>query len=101
MLVNISKGLTETFGKADIIGRVGGNEFCVYISNVPSPDYILSKCQQLQALIGELSKGLNVTVSIGIAPLRDEKSYEDLFQKADMALYDAKGKGRNQIRFFK
>ena len=100
VLVNISKALTLTFRKTDIIGRIGGDEFCVYLRNVPSSDFIVSKCQQLKVLIQELNRGINVTVSIGISLLGDEKSYDDLFQKADKALYDVKAKGGNQIQFY-
>jgi diguanylate cyclase (GGDEF)-like protein len=87
VLVNISKALTNTFRETDIIGRIGGDEFCVYIRNIPSSDFVVSKCQQLQVLIRELNRSFDVTVSIGISMLRDEKSYDDLFQKADKALY--------------
>ena len=66
VLANISKALTLTFRKTDIIGRIGGDEFCVYLRNVPSSDFIVSKCQQLKVLIQELNRGINVTVSIGI-----------------------------------
>ena len=100
VLANISKALTLTFRKTDIIGRIGGDEFCVYLRNVPSSDFIVSKCQQLKVLIQELNRGINVTVSIGISLLGDEKSYDDLFQKADKALYDVKAKGGNQIQFY-
>ena len=100
ILVNISKSLTETFRKSDIIGRIGGDEFCVYMKDISSPDFLISKCQQLKALIGELNKEFNCTVSIGISLLVDEKSYDELFQKADKALYEAKRKGRDQVQFF-
>lgn len=100
ILVNISKSLTETFRKSDIIGRIGGDEFCVYMKDISSPDFLISKCQQLKALIGELNKEFNCTVSIGISLLADEKSYDELFQKADKALYEAKRKGRDQVQFF-
>ncbi|SCN25430.1 putative diguanylate cyclase AdrA [Clostridium sp. N3C] len=101
VLINISKALTQTFRKTDIIGRMGGDEFCVYMSNIPSSDFVVSKCQQFKGLIKELMIGSNVTVSVGISLLVNGDSYEDLFQKADKALYDAKKKGRNQIQFFK
>ncbi|MDD4689747.1 MAG: GGDEF domain-containing protein [Eubacteriales bacterium] len=100
VLINIGKALTKTFRETDIIGRIGGDEFCVYMMNIPSSSFAVSKCQQLQTLIAELNSGINVTVSIGISLLRDTKSYEELFQKADEALYDAKEKGGNQIQFF-
>lgn len=90
VLINISKCMTETFRETDIMGRIGGDEFCVYMSNISSEDMVVSKCQEYMDLIGELNKGLNTTVSIGISFLTNEKSYEDLFQKADKALYDVK-----------
>jgi diguanylate cyclase (GGDEF)-like protein len=100
VLINISKSLTQTFRKTDIIGRIGGDEFCVYMRDIPSSDFVVSKCQQLKVLIKELNRDLNVTLSIGIALLGDETSYDDLFKKADKALYDAKKKGGNQMQFF-
>ncbi len=100
VLIGISDALTKTFRETDIIGRIGGDEFCIYMRNIPSSDYVASRCQKLRALIGELNMGINVTVSIGISLLQDKTSYEDLFQKADKALYEAKNKGGNQIRFF-
>lgn len=100
VLVKISKGLIQIFRKTDIIGRIGGDEFCVYMKNIPSSDFVISKCQQLKGLIKELSGGFNVTVSMGIALLGDETSYDDLFKKADKALYDAKKKGGDRIQFF-
>lgn len=100
VLVNISRSLVQTFGETDIIGRVGGDEFCVYMSNIPSSDFIVSKCEQLKSLNDELNGDLNVTLSIGAALLEDERSYDDLFEKADTALYAAKKKGGDQIHFF-
>lgn len=93
VLVNISKGLTQTFRKTDIIGRIGGDELCVYMRNIPSPDFVVSKCQQLMALVQELNRDCHVTVSIGVSLLNDEKSFDDLFKKADNALYEAKKRG--------
>lgn len=101
VLVNIGKGLTQSFRQTDIIGRIGGDEFCVYMMDVPSTEFVVSKCHQLKVLIEELNTGLNVSVSIGISMLGEETSYEDLFAKADKALYEAKRRGGDQIAIFK
>jgi len=99
VLLSISEALIQTFGNTkDIIGRIGGDEFCVYIRDIPSSDFVVSRCQQLKALFEKLNSSIKVTVSIGIALLRDETSYDDLFRKADKALYDAKKKGGDQIQ---
>lgn len=100
VLINLGRAMTRTFRKTDVIGRMGGDEFCIYMREIPSPDFVASKCRDFMVLAGEWNKDYNVTVSIGIALRGDEKSYDDLFKKADQALYDAKRNGGNQIRFF-
>jgi len=98
VLVNISNALIKTFRSTDIIGRIGGDEFCVYMRDIPSPKFVVSRCQHLKELIEKLNRGYDATISMGIAILGDETSYEDLFRKADKALYAAKKKGGNQVQ---
>lgn len=100
-LVSISEGLTETFRETDIIGRIGGDEFCVFMENIPSKDLVLRKCQRLMKHINELNQGFQVKISIGIALLAEEKSYEELLEVADRALYEAKANGGANIQFAK
>lgn len=100
VLINIGKALARSFRKTDIIGRMGGDEFCVYMSDIPSRDFVLSRCRRLMDTVTELNTDVAVTVSIGVAMYDGEASYDELFRKADKALYAAKGKGRNQIEFY-
>ena len=99
ILASISQALVQNSRKTDIIGRIGGDEFCVYLRDVPSKDFVDETCQKLMTLIRESCGDDQVTVSIGIALLGDEKTYDELFRKADSALYDAKRRGRGQIQF--
>ncbi|MDI9475343.1 MAG: diguanylate cyclase domain-containing protein [Natronincolaceae bacterium] len=96
VLRNVSMGLRLTFRQNDILGRVGGDEFCVYMRNVSSADLVRSKCQQLNEIIQEINRGFYISVSSGIAFLREESTYRELFAKADKALYEAKTKGGGQ-----
>lgn len=96
-LENISKALRLTFRQTDIIGRIGGDEFCIYMHDIPSASFVHLKCQQLIKLIKELNKNFKVEVSIGIAILDEESTYETLFKQADDALYLAKSSGKGQI----
>ncbi len=96
VLKNVSMGLRLTFRQNDILGRVGGDEFCVYMRNVFSADLVQSKCQQLNEIIQEINRGFYISVSSGIAFLREESTYRELFAKADKALYEAKKKGGGQ-----
>ena len=92
VLKNISTGLKLTFRQNDIIGRVGGDEFCIYIKNIPSISLIKSKCDQLNVLIQQINEDFYISVSSGMALLKKESTYEELFEKADKVLYEAKKK---------
>lgn len=88
----VAKGLLETFRTRDIIGRIGGDEFCAYIHDIPSPNYVAERCKLLSEHIGQTYKGVSVSVSIGATVAKERDSYESLFKRADDALYQAKSK---------
>ena len=98
-LTSISEGLRLAFRPNDIIGRIGGDEFCVYMPDVPSADFVRTKCQQLSAYIIKANNDFRITVSIGVAILNEDNTYEDLFKQADDALYFAKKNGGAQTVF--
>ncbi len=82
-----------------IIGRIGGDEFMVFIRDAKSPERMKDRCTRLLDGIQEdIMKNLSVcvTVSMGVIVFTKETSFEKLFRLADNALYDAKyrGKGR-------
>ncbi len=96
-LKDISASLRFVFRKTDIIGRIGGDEFCVYMHNISSADLVRQKCLELKNLVKEGNRDYKVRISIGIAITNGENTYEGLFKKADDALYLAKKKGGDNI----
>jgi len=90
---------------ADIIARIGGEEFVVMLPDVDVDGTLtLAKQMQHQLHLASLTHATsplseNITVSMGIASVvPDENSTAlSLFKSADKALYKAKAKGRNQI----
>lgn len=97
VLTQLSESLKTTFGKSDIIGRVGGDEFCIYIQGVSSTDSIRAKCQKVNASLKEAFPGIYPSVSIGVALFSRTSDYETMFEKADKALYQAKDKGIGNV----
>lgn len=82
----------------DIIGRWGGEEFCVISSNT-SLDEAMVVFKRLRATIGEFDFKLkrNVTCSFGISKLKNDFDLESLISRADTLLYEAKNSGKNKI----
>lgn len=107
----VADKMRETFRQRDYLGRIGGDEFAVYLTFHNQTDkreqraIIRSRAEQLRSMIGEITGGMGqevkVSCSIGIA-LDPEHgtSYEALYQSADKALYQSKKAGKNQYRIF-
>lgn len=99
ILKDFTEKLQEIFTSDDILGRFGGDEFCVLMKDT-SKDALLPVLQRMiSELRGEYisdQRIVNVSASVG-AVLSDEfgRDYERLLNKADKALYFAKENGKN------
>lgn len=85
-----------------LCGRIGGDEFLVYISQVSDISYVVLQTEILRQEIFRQTSERNITVttqaSIGIAFSTEYcYDYEGLFLAADGALYRAKTSGRNKV----
>lgn len=95
------------FRVADIAARYGGEEFVVILPETEKEEairianLIRQKIEALHILHAHSPVSSYVTVSIGVTSLvpNSNLSYEDLFDFADKALYQAKDNGRNQVGF--
>lgn len=94
VLVELSNILKDEFRASDIIGRLGGDEFVVFMKDVISVDVVYEKAENLCKRVKEhLGK---VSVSIGVSIINDGKAtFERLYRTADVALYQAKVRGKN------
>ena len=103
VLKKIATLMQESLGQENcLISRFGGEEFLVMLSGWDKQKALLV-AEKLRQRIGKETIILRrqatlVTVSIGVASFpQDTKSEDELVQKADMAMYAAKQKGRNQV----
>jgi diguanylate cyclase (GGDEF)-like protein len=89
----------------DILCRFGGEEFAVLLPGT-APEGALNVAEKIRGAIEGCSftgklESLKITASLGLATLgtNGATSFDTAYQKADQALYNAKGKGRNRIEF--
>jgi len=78
------------------VARAGGEEFIVLLPDV-NADTALRECEHMREAVAIMSSGIPVTVSIGLARYRDGDAANDLYVRADKALYAAKAAGRNRV----
>jgi diguanylate cyclase (GGDEF)-like protein len=106
-LVQVARALErESLRPSDLAARFGGEEFTLLLPETDLPGALLV-AERIQAHIGRLAilhensaVAPLVTLSLGVASLvaAPGMSAEQLIQEADERLYEAKQRGRNQIR---
>lgn len=101
VLKMIAASINGNLRTSDLVGRLGGEEFGVFLPATEAPDaFRIAERIRCSVRAGDAA-GIrmdNVTVSVGGATFRGAVSYERLFALADMLLYEAKAAGRNCVR---
>ncbi len=105
VLIEIASNLQYNFRDHDIIGRIGGDEFVVFLKNIDNLEIITSKAEAIISAIKKTNLGSdiqhNISGSIGISLYpNDGSSYEELYKTADKALYQSKSRGKDCFTFF-
>lgn len=98
-LIKVAEKLKQFCRSTDIISRLGGDEFMIFMPNV--------KEHEIQPLVSRIISGIRkeycksgvtfeVTASVGIAHYPENgRFFSELYHCADLALYDAKRNGKN------
>lgn len=96
--------LKSVFPANVIIGRLGGDEFCVYYPDRNDTSsleqYASQVCSRISAILPKSSSGPGTSASIGITKCSAEDTFDTLYERADTALYLRKNRdGRNGYTF--
>lgn len=105
VLVYVAHNLKMGVKGVDFVARYGGEEFAILLKDTSSANACLvaeslrERIATKKLTLGKEHVDLGkITVSIGVAELKAEESAEDLFDRADKALYKAKSAGRNLVK---
>jgi len=104
-LIEFSSRIQSGLKSGDIIGRIGGDEFVVILEDIAELSHVIKIIERILKLckapfyIKDKKYYMSCSIGVSLSP-DDSVSSEELIRKADMAMYQAKGSGKNTYNFF-
>jgi diguanylate cyclase len=99
----IAQAIKGQLRGGDLVGRIGGEEFGVFLPGVdPSQSWVVAESIRRRIREMDFSPGgrpCPLSVSIGGTSFTGPTTYEEIFSAADRRLYTAKSNGRDQVSF--
>lgn len=105
VLSSLGHQIKAWFRVNDILGRIGGDEFMIFIKDVKDPEVVRREGSRIKQFfegfnVGEYSK-YSPTASVGGAVYpSDAQDFESLYKAADKAVYKSKKDGKNRVSFY-
>lgn len=106
VLRGVAERLVDSVRTSDTVARYAGDEFTVILRHIVQKQDVMRVAQKINEVLSRPLKvhgqdELFVTASVGVSVYPDDgRSAEDLLKNADMAMYSAKGMGRNTFQSF-
>lgn len=104
VLVHVAQCLENTTRLSDIVCRIGGEEFFIVLDFTPvegAEIFAENMRQRIEKSPVKVNgQTISVTISAGISVATGDSIQESLIKEADVALYQAKSRGRNQVVIF-
>lgn len=100
-LHEIGLALKANLRSGDIVGRIGGDEFCLWLAllrDSTTESLLATRVKRVLERLPLLHWDIGISGGVARKP-EDGSSFEDLYSKADLALYRAKSIGKNTICF--
>lgn len=98
IIIELTKVVKGCLREEDIFGRVGGEEFMLFL-----PQTSLQKAQEIAQRVrkavdeNSFSVVMHVTISIGVVASTGSEESSEILKRVDVALYEAKREGRNRV----
>lgn len=101
VIATFGRLISQGSRKTDLVARIGGEEFCIVLWNADANGARLVaenlRTQFQTAQFEGIPKHKKFTSSFGVATLKTDETSEELYRRADQALYLAKQQGRNRV----
>lgn len=103
-LIAVADALRCCFRDSDLIGRLGGDEFCVFLTGTQNLASLEERFSRLMKQVRDIRlpdvPDARLSCSVGIVLRQADDCFDDLYRRADQALYYAKRNGKNRLAFY-
>ena len=105
VIKEVASEMKKFFRDEDIVGRIGGDEFVVFICHSLSNEVLYDRVKQLMNRLRDKVNDdmlqVSIEMSIGIAYAPEHgKTFQELYHYADKALYESKHQGKHQMSIY-
>ena len=99
VLKDVVRTITQAVGNSGLVGRYGGEEFCIILPAMSVEAAVVIAEKVRLAICEQLAEPYHVTASFGVSAASfGATSFQAMLEQADQALYSAKHGGRNAVR---
>ncbi|MFC6980569.1 diguanylate cyclase domain-containing protein [Microbulbifer taiwanensis] len=101
----VAQRLVSVMRFGDMVARLGGDEFCVFVRSLSSDGTYRTLAEKMLSIVAEPVRigddMVRVTLSIGVVAIPEHgNTLEAILQKADIAMYHAKFRGKNNYQLY-
>lgn len=101
VIKGVALSLVSSFRATDVVGRIGGEEYAILLTNTNDENLLLAaeRARHDIAKLVHREHDINesVTITIGATRFYHRETWEEVFSRADEALYEGKNSGRNKV----
>ncbi len=105
VIKEVANLLSRAFAHDSYVGRIGGDEFLVFVKDASDVSEVIARIEALEAAFNDITLGqkndIHVSCSVGVSLYPDMGSdFDSLFRACDMAMYYVKNNGKNNYAIY-
>lgn len=101
LLRGVAAALVDAVGEPDRVTRIGGDEFLLFLRDAEAAEAVADRVSRLAGQPRVVDgRRVSIGASVGLVHVTDVATPDELLRDADLAMYAAKGGGRNRSRWY-